>query len=325
MFIESAPETPRGEITIFEDLQTDFFGTIIALLGTMFADIYKSSILAWLQTFNVNDLLVYRNSIILMIAGIIVISATGTFFYMNSLKSRNGTQTESNNIFGIRWEYQAILLGIYSLLVAGWPIWATNLKIELRFPWDRFTLILMLGACILLVAVITLITRKNWQRTIILSIIVGLAAGFHFQIGLDYIRDWNYQKAFMWQFVWRAPDIKPGTVLLTSDLPFKYVTDNSLTAPFNWTYAPDNNTRDMPISFMNIDARLGNILPDLESGTAVEQPYRATSFNGSTSQALLFYYSPERCLKVIDSEKIPIGPENRVIYPMQFTFLNRVM
>jgi len=296
-------ETPRGEITIFEDLRADLFGTIITLIGTIFTDIYKSSILAWLQTLNINDLLVYRSSIILMISGIVIFTAAAVFTYMYYLKPRREPLAESEMVFGIRWEYQAILLGFYALLVAGWPIWATNLKIELRFPWDRFTLILMLGACILLVAVITLITRKNWQRIIILSIIVGLAAGFHFQIGLDYIRDWNYQKAFMWQFVWRAPEIKPGTVLLTSDLPFIYVTDNSLTAPFNWTYASENNTRDMPISFMNIDARLGNILPDLEHGTPVEQPYRATSFNGSTSQALLFYYSPERCLKVIDSEK----------------------
>lgn len=305
-------ETPRGEITIFSDLRTDLIGTMINLTATIFADLYKSSILAWLQTVNIKDFLAVRTSIKLIIAGLIFFSGILTFVYMYFVKPGDVHSPNADNRLGLRWEYQASLLGIFAMLIAGWPIWATNLKIELRFPWDRFTLILMLGASILLVAVISLIFRRNWQRTLILSIIIGFAAGFHFQNGLDYIRDWNYQKAFMWQFVWRVPNLKPGTLLLTSDLPFKYVTDNSLTAPLNWTYAPQNTTREMPLSFMNIDARLGNILPDLELGTSVEQPYRATSFEGKTSQALVFFHSVDRCLKVIDSKKDSFWPRKPV-------------
>lgn len=295
-------KTPRGQITLLNDLRTNPITTIVDLTRTIFLDIFESSVLAWIQTINPQELLAYRTTILLVIVGIILITSALTIFFMLKLRSDVRTVDVPKQSSPLRWEYQAILLGIYSLIIGGWPIWATNLKMDLFFPWDRFTLMMMLGAALLLVGLVFLITRTRLQSTLILAVIVGLSVGMHFQTGLSYMRDWNFQKAFFWQLVWRAPDIEPGTLLLTSKLPFQYATDNSLTAPLNWTYAPENYTRQMPYGFVNIDARLGNMLSDLEEATPLHQPYRATSFDGSTSQALLIHYSPEICLKVIDPE-----------------------
>jgi len=123
--------------------------------------------------------------------------------------------------------------------------------------------------------------------------------------------DWNIQKDFFWQMTWRMPGLDPQTTLLSAELPFAYFSDNSLTAPLNWTYAPENNSREMPYLFYTIDARLGIRLEDLKKDLDIYQPYRATSFSGSTSQALLVYYFPPACFKVVDPRtdaRIPQKP-----------------
>jgi hypothetical protein len=54
----------------------------------------------------------------------------------------------------------------------------------------------------------------------------------------------------------------------------------------------------------------------LESDIPISQEYRATRFDGSTSQALVFYYSPPRCLKVLDlvaDRHYPNKPGNVVL------------
>lgn len=195
---------------------------------------------------------------------------------------------------------QPILLSFWALFIAGWPVWVTDLRLELTFPWDRFTLPLMLGATLLLAGLIDLLPARRMAKLAVVALLIGLAAGAQFRYALDYRRDWAEQKAFFWQLAWRAPGIEPGTLLLFSASPFAYATDNSLSAPLNWIYAPALDSTDMPYLMYALDARLGSQLPELQPGNAVVQDYRATRFSGSTSQALVLFYDPPRCLKVLD-------------------------
>jgi len=63
----------------------------------------------------------------------------------------------------------------------------------------------------------------------------------------------------------------------------------------------------------DIEARLGKGLPSLGPGVAVHEPYRAAAFNGSTGQAVVLFYDPPRCLKVIDpaiDRFLPVKPQH---------------
>jgi hypothetical protein len=119
---------------------------------------------------------------------------------------------------------------------------------------------------------------------------------------MTFRQDWLLQKSFFWQLVWRAPGIEAGTTILTADLPFTYYSDNSLTAPLNWTYAPEYESGLMPYMVYNIESRLGVGLPSLEAGIPIQQEYRVTSFAGSTDQAIVLFYDPPRCLKVMEPQ-----------------------
>ncbi len=107
------------------------------------------------------------------------------------------------------WSLQAIFIGCLALLMAGWPFWVTNLPIDLRFPWDRFTLSMMLGASLLFGGLLELVTRAQWQRAILLGLALALAAGLHFNTANEYRKAWNLQKTFFWQLTWRAPEFSP--------------------------------------------------------------------------------------------------------------------
>jgi hypothetical protein len=313
-------ETPRAEVILFDNLRMNPLGTLSDLAKTILQDLVEVSALAWGKTLGFSTLKDTKSFVVVLYGGVALSVAVLTTLLLSRLKPEatdrpeiaskaegapptppGATRKESRP-----WALQAIGLGAYALLAAGWPFWVTNLHIELYFPWDRFTLSMMLGTSLLLVGLIDLIGRRLLVKAVLIGLAAGLAAGLQIRIAMDYRQDWTVQREFFWQLTWRVPGLEPGTLLLTPEMPFRFVTDNSLTAPVNWIYAPQTWTtqrppsRQMPFLLANVDARLEMALPDLEQGTPVEVPYRATYFKGSTSQALTIYYDPPRCLKVFD-------------------------
>jgi hypothetical protein len=94
--------------------------------------------------------------------------------------------------------------------------------------------------------------------------------------------------------------LEVDTALLSNDVPLYYFSDNSLTALLNWTYAPENNSLDMPYLLDYISVRLGSGLPALSSGLPVTQDYSTLSFSGSTDETIAIFASPPSCLRLLD-------------------------
>ncbi len=306
--------TPRAKITLFSDLKASPLSTILNLGQTALQDIYKSSAQAWQQTLDFSWLSGYPSTVLVQYAAIVggVFIALAVFLLL--LKSAQTSSPQSNTARR-RWGWQAVGLGLFALLLAGVPIWPTDLRIELFFPWDRFTLPMMLGASLLLVGLFELIGWRLWLSILLVSAAAGLGAGLHFQNALEFRKDWLMQREFFWQLAWRAPSIKPGTVLLTSELPFPYDWDNSLIAPLNWTYAPQLQGRELPYLIYNAESRLSSGLPDLQKDTQITEELRITPFKGSIAQTVLFFYRPPgSCLKVID----PLNDQNLPDKPRYF-------
>ena len=291
-------------------------------------DFLEVNFLAWAQTLNPSALVDFDLNVILYYVGIVIVCAALTFLYL--WKSRF-EQEESIPQFSPpieKWGIQAVLVGLIAFLIAGWPIWVTDLHIELIFPWDRFTMVTMLGTSLMVAGLLDILIKKQWLSAAILAIIVGVAAGMQFQHRLIYRQEWLAQKNFFWQLAWRAPGIQTGTTVLTSEIPFTYFSDNSLTAPLNWIYAPENSTREMAYLLYDIEARNqintqeGKELIQLQPDEPIDMQYRAASFNGTTSQSIVLFYEPPRCLKVVDpsiDRFLPVKP----LYIREATPLSR--
>jgi hypothetical protein len=197
---------------------------------------------------------------------------------------------------------QMLVLGAFLLVVAGVPFYLTGLPVRLGFPNDRFTLPFIPGSALLLTGLLySLPLRKHWPRLLVAALLFGLAIGHHFANSTAYRRDWNVQKAFFWQLSWRAPGLVPGTTLVTNDLPLRFYSDNSLTAPLNWIYAPANHSQAMDYMLFYSSVRLkDDSRVALTPGLPIEVDYLAATFSGSTDQVVVLYYQPPACLRILD-------------------------
>jgi hypothetical protein len=310
-------ETARAKIVLFEKLLVNPLTAVVDLLRTILQDFLEVNFLAWARMLNPTVLVDFDLNVILYYVGIVIVCAAFTFFYLWKSWPEQESPITLRPFTSKRWGIQAGLLGLFAFLIAGWPIWVTDLHIELIFPWDRFTMVTMLGTSIIIAGLLDLLVKNRWLSAVILGIVVGIAAGMQFQHRLIYRQEWLSQKNFFWQMAWRAPGIQTGTTIFTSEIPFTYFSDNSLTAPLNWIFAPDNTSRDMAYLLYDIEARNqlnteeGKELIQLQPEEPIHMQYRAASFDGTTSQAVVLFYDPPRCLKVIDptiDRFLPVKP-----------------
>ncbi len=291
-------ESPRGDVQVFAQLSIKPTGALLSLIGTVIGDVIRSSLLAWASVFNLPQQLGQGSGPAVLSIAATLIGTSLAFYYL--LKFTPPIGINDISLTQKSWAKQAIILGGLALFVAGIPFWATYLPIGLSFPWDRFTLPMMFGTSLLVVGLLELLVRSHLIKVSILAILVGLAIGLHSQNATSFRREWASQKALFWQLSWRLPGIQPGTAVMSADLPFLYFSDNSLTAPLNWIYAPHYTTGELPYIFYNIESRQDKKLTKFTPGQTIEIPYRAVNFQGNTSQAIAIYYSPPGCVKVVN-------------------------
>ncbi len=226
------------------------------------------------------------------------------------------------------WNRQALGLGAAMLLVGGIPFWVTQLDIRTTFPADRLTLPMMAGASLILVALVSMIGRKRSFRLVFLALIIGLSVGVHFQNALAYRNSWGYQRRFFQQLAWRIPALQVDTALLTTEIhEISHSTDNSLSAPLIWTYAPDFESRDLPLFLFYTDLRFKDEIDQLQPDTLLEEQYRFFPFASTPAQSVVLYYQPPSCLRVMEQDRhqyLP-GLPDAVKAVLPFSNPNRIL
>jgi len=282
--------------------------TLIHLLQTTVSDVIEVSIYAWAQVFRPPTVMDFGLKSTLMHWGLVVFIAISITTYL-IIGKRTSSNESASSIPMIVWSKQAFITALASLLVGGLPIWIAKLPMSLDFPEDRFTLPMMFGVSLLIASVFSLLRCNNLLKIIIVGLMVGLASGKQFQFENEFRRAWEDQKRFFHQLSLRVPGLAQGTTIVINKESIIYASDNSLTAPINWIYSPNNSSTEMGYMLYDLNVRLGLGLGGLKPDTPIHQKYRATSFDGSTSQLLAIYYAPPRCLRVADpilDDSLPI-------------------
>ncbi|NPV76949.1 MAG: hypothetical protein HPY59_11315 [Anaerolineae bacterium] len=300
--------------------------TVVTLLFNIFQDSFEMGWLAWASAFRFPEPESFRALSTVAFWALALVSFLLSLAYLLVHSPRQITMEEKTATNPPSSPGIVVITGLVGLFFAGWPFWIANLPIELQFPYDRFGLAFMLGSSIFLVGLIESIIRTHPQKIIVLSMFLSMAVGANFEEANHYRRDWAILREMLWQLSWRAPALEPGTLLLTYGLPFTYYSDNSLTAPINWTFAPENKSLDLPYYLAFTDVRLGGSIPSFDEGKEVIQGYRNATYTGSTSQALVFFYSPPGCVWVIDparDQTLPVFP-SELTEPMKLSHLSQI-
>jgi hypothetical protein len=275
---------------------------IVTLLRSIFMAFWETVLHAWVFPFESASVeqLGFR---VVIITAILVLTSTILIALYLLLRDRSERKQYA-------WVSQIFLLGLAAWLFAGGPFWLVGIEPQLHFSADRFTMPFMLGASLLLVALVSLLHSKPKLQSGLLALLIAFSIGKQFETDITYIRDWDVQHNFFWQMNWRMPALEPNTAIVSNDLPVTYFSDNSLSGPLNWIYARPGKM-DQILYFISI--RLNRGLPDLKPGLAIEQNYLAKTFHGNTSQLVVIDYSPPGCLRVLDPQ---IDSANRLLVPL---------
>ncbi len=272
------------------------------LPGTVWEQWRVTSWGAWGQVFQLPDFAAYGPRLTLVY--IVLLLLTGIGLYL--LASHFQASDETDWGFSVQW----IGLGLLSMMLAGIPFLVADLPVRLTFPNSRFTLPFALGTAFLLVALLRLLSRWN-TKIMVASALAALAVGVQFNNGYLWREDWQAQKSFFWQMLWRIPDLQPGSILLSSDTPFAYSSDNSLTFPLNWIYASDNHSAEMEYAYFFVSVRLGNELEALKPGLPIHQDYLAATFDSASDQLVAVHFAPPGCFRVLHpvyDQDLPLAP-----------------
>ncbi|MHC1784048.1 MAG: hypothetical protein AB9891_15055 [Anaerolineaceae bacterium] len=321
-------QSSNYDVTVLTELTSAPENTFISLLMNMVSNGFTGGWAAWNQTFGL------PHSFDFSIRGTqlywVVVFAAAILVFLFLIKTTTiKTQVEPNKRnFPNSWCWQAIMIGLAGLLVGSLPFWIASLPFTLVFQWDRFTLAMMIGSALFIAGLIDLFIHTSRQKVGLVSILIAMAVGFQFQASNTYKREWASMQDLFWQLSWRAPNLKPGTMILTHEFPFKYYSDNSLTAVLNWIYAPDDHSPKLPYILNYLSVRLKGAVPSLNPNVPIEQDYRALSFSGSTSDSLVVFFSYPGCLRMMDpiftnSETLPKLPEN-IIAAIPLSDLSRI-
>ena len=283
------------------------FASRLAALPTAILEQWKvTSWGAWTQVFQLPDFSAYGPRLTVVYLFVTLITAIGLYL----LASRTFQPNELEWRFSPTW----LGLGLLSLLLAGVPFLVTDLPVRLTFPNSRFTLPFAFGTALLLVTLLGLVPPPV-HRLALAGLLAALAVGLQFNNGYLWRQDWQLQKAFFWQMIWRVPALQPGTILLSSDTPFDYLSDNSLTFPLNLTYAPDNHTTDLYYAYFFVSVRLGHELEALKPGLAIHQDYLAAGFDSTSDQMVAVHFNPPGCFRALHpiyDRDLPLAPASGV-------------
>lgn len=286
---------PTYEPDLLEGYEANPFNTISNLLTRIPRDFSTVTLGAWLDSFQIplmSDFGINATRLfwILFTVAFLVTAVVLYLLYDDNL-------AEKKKDFSIQ---EMVITGLVLFFLAGSIVWVLELPLGIEFAWDRMTLAFIPAIALLFAGTYAVFARAKVIRSLILCLLVSMAVSSHFMNGMTYKRDWENLQDFFWQLSWRAPDLDPGTTVLGSNIGLDYYSDNSLTAPLNMMYAPENESADLNYIFYFSDVRLGGWLPDLEKDNPINQPFRSYDFSGSTNSVIAVRYDPPGCLQIMD-------------------------
>ena len=290
-------------VRVGEPWGKEFVASIPWYFSVFVRDLYLVGFTAWKNAYHlpaVNEIGAKVGLLSWIVNGLVMFLTLAYFWFRQEQEAEDHFQ-------GSAWAKLSlglICIGLLGMILGGMPAWAVSLPIRTSGIQSRLTLPMMLGASFVIIGAFRLIRPKK-LGIILLAITAGFASGRAVQTAAEFRLEWERQRSFFWQMVWRVPALEKGTIILTNELPFAFETDNSITPIINWLYGSGNKTDQLDYMVYDIKLRLGNRIPVLEGGHTIDHVYRKFStgrtiaFKGSTSQSLVISYVYPSCLRVI--------------------------
>jgi hypothetical protein len=315
VFVDLAKDPNRPDLLY--NLTSQPIATTLRLLQLAVQDFVFNLLGGWFQTIlpaevNLSSGLYLFSLLVAIVVGALV------FYYLSHL-SLDEPHLETDHS---TWVKQAMLLGFAATMLAPVPVWLSDRQVLWGLYGGRFGFAAEFGLSILLFALLEWLTVKPLPKLILVSSLVGLAAGFHIRTAYLYTLSTKKQNQFYWQLYWRAPYIKPGTAILSSDELFTYVGRNSTALALNLLYPQPAGAEHEAYWFLEMDYDFSpKTIPLLPQGKVLNRSFRNFSFVGDSRDSLVIDYSTSKshCLWMLtpdDAENLALPDLTRLAVPV---------
>jgi len=188
------------------------------------------------------------------------------------------------------------LVGFGSYIVSALPIWAIGKEVSTGGWNDRFALAPMLGAGLMVMALLLWFVRPAGQKLILSVLLVFSIAAQVWTVNI-YRRDWSTQLDYYWQLYWRVPALESNTTVFSYEQPSPFVTHYS-DAGYALNVLYNYQTEDGFLPYWFIIRKLEAYS---ESNKDIRVQIRGLEFNGNSSDAIaVLHQTNESCLRVLD-------------------------
>ena len=299
------PGPERGSVSNQPTLLVELFESpvtaVLRLLQLAMQDTIAIIYSVWHSILN-PDMLAFNIPANLKALLIALATAAAAFIYLAKLQTKPSLVNKS--LPG--WSRDALVLGLLITVLGPIPAWITGQAITTDNPlWsDRFGLASMIGASLVVVALMELLVINRHARVTILSILLGFSVGWHVFNTNEYRHSWIKQSDFYWQLRWRAPYIEPSTALLSSSEIFPRMGEYPTAFALSTLYPKHENNRDLNYYFYSLSSHFDTQREDLIRGMRLRKVAYSSIFTSSSHNSLVISYDPEQyeCLWVLRPE-----------------------
>ncbi|MHC1740413.1 MAG: hypothetical protein AB9897_04810 [Anaerolineaceae bacterium] len=254
--------------------------------------LYQSTVYAWVQPIVVFSGQTLKNpKFIFLLAAMLVLFVLLFFVLFRALRNLKGSEESG-------FQISPLVFALFALLLAGIPFYITLLPVLAAETHSRFTMPFMLGVVLLLAFLLDLIPNR-WLKIGLISLILAVSIGFHLYTENNYRKMTVENNDLMYQIWWRAPSLKPGTLVVTNEIDSSvYFTPSTLRTELNLVYPHDPKSS---FGWQFAQDLIRETGTPVRPATAVHIPMFVSDFNGSTDSLVAFQISENGCARFVDA------------------------
>lgn len=297
-FVYQVPIENRNQPVLVEALLRNPLEGLWLILVNLLPDTLLIVVSSWYAVLDPGafDLTVRANQFAFLL---VLSSATLAFYYFS-----RQSFSESDEGLRVRWPREALVLGSVILLFGLIPPYVGGLFLNAKNPlWNsRFGMASMLGASMVVIALLELLVTSPRARLVLLAALFGLSVGWHFRYTNDFRLAWRKQVNFYRQLTLRIPQLTPGTALVADGEVLYLMGDYPTAYAINTLYARPRSEKPRRARywFFRMANDFGRNYRQFGEGMRLSAQHRSIVFEGNSLQAVLFAFEPEQgqCLRV---------------------------
>ncbi|RPI93728.1 MAG: hypothetical protein EHM40_08890 [Chloroflexi bacterium] len=274
--------------SVLGGFQENPVGSLLVFLNRALFDLIYLTVQTWVNGIINFEGFTFENRAAWLAFGLGILLAAVFAFFHNTNENETAGSSSPASVF---------IIGFLAFILGALPIWVINEQISAGAWNDRFALTPMLGACLMVLALLLWLVRPAGQK-FILSVLLAFSIAAQVWVVNVYRRDWRTQLDYYWQLHWRAPALKTGTALLSFEQPSPSVTHYS-DAGFALNVLYHYQTEDGLLPYWYFIRRFHfHYVPD----DPIAYELRTLQFRGNTSQAIaVLHQTGGACLRVLDT------------------------